>query len=462
MSFTSIYFYICLLIAVAVFYWISAKWRVSYLIGVSCVFYATYSFVYLFLLIATTLGVYVVGIWLADAKSDPQRFRLLLLGLVPVIGVLVLFKALNVADAILIPIGLSYYSFKLISYLVEVYWDEAQVERTALRFVAFSTFGPQMVSGPIQRHYQFLPQLTQQAFVTVDFALIESGLRLILGGLLLKLVVGDRLGAFVALVDQNQGQYSWSVIATSTLCYMPYLFADFAGYTNIAIGIGRLFGIESPPNFAAPFSATNIQEFWRRWHMTLTSWLGDYVFSSLRMQTRTWGDLGLAVSLLTNMTLIGMWHGFKWTFFLFGIFHGIVLTFSALTTRRRERLLKGRAYLQRLDRIFGVLSTFLLMTLSQILFQGENLSSATQRLALLVGVKGTGTLGFQDIPTDIFAPVTLCAVISFYVGFGMPGMVPIGNTWSRIVPNWLSYGLGLLLLSTCMSEAGSRFIYGQF
>jgi D-alanyl-lipoteichoic acid acyltransferase DltB (MBOAT superfamily) len=190
--------------------------------------------------------------------------RLLLLGLLPVLGALVLFKLLGITNNILIPLGLSYYSFKLISYFVETYWDERQVERSWLRFAAFSTFGAQMVSGPIQRPYQFLPQLDEKRFTATDFSFIESGFRLILGGLLLKLAIGDHLGGFVGLIDQNPEKYSWHVVAVSTLCYMPYLFADFAGYTNIAIGIGRLFGIDSPPNFASPFAASNMQDFWRR------------------------------------------------------------------------------------------------------------------------------------------------------------------------------------------------------
>ena len=462
MSFTSIYFYLCLFPVVVLFYACPPRWRVPYLLGASCAFYLTHSVVYFLLLAAATAFVFQVGLRLAAAKTDRQRMWLLWLGLLPVLGVLVSFKLLGVTSNILIPIGLSYYSFKLISYLVEISWDETQVERSWLRFAAFSTFGAQMVSGPIQRPYQFLPQLTDKRFVAADFTFIESGFRLILGGLLLKLAVGDHLGAFIGLIDQNPAKYSWSVVAASTLCYVPYLFADFAGYTNIAIGIGRLFGIDSPPNFAAPFAASNMQEFWRRWHMSLTSWLGDYVFTPLRFQLRSWGQSGLILSLMTNMILIGIWHGFTWTYLIFGVFHAVVMVVSVLTLKPRETFLKERPMLRRIDRVIGIATTFLIMTFSQIFFQAASLEAALQHLGSLLSPGHPAALGVADIPADILAPVALCALASCYVGFGMPGAAAAATRWNRIVPNWLSYGLALLLLSACMSETGSRFIYGQF
>jgi alginate O-acetyltransferase complex protein AlgI len=252
-----------------------------------------------------------------------------------------------------------------------------------------------------------------------------------------------------------------------------YLFADFAGYTNIAIGIGRLFGIESPPNFAAPFTATNVQDLWRRWHMSLTSWLGDYVFSPLwlhvdsiltrlGMASRVALDVGLVASLIINMTLIGIWHGLTWTFWIFGVFHGIVISLSALTSKRKGRFLKRHRWVARLDSIVGIITTFLVMSVSQIFFQATSLQAAILHLRLLFGFQSTGTATFQDIPADIYAPVAVCMTISFYVGFGLPGMARIAYFWNRLVPNWVTYGIGILLLSAFVNASGGRFIYGQF
>jgi len=473
MSLTSLDFYGVLAGAVLVFYSLPAKWRVTYLLTVSCAFYLTYSIRFFFLLVASTACIFLIGLKLGESKDDRQRTRLFILGLLPVIGVLVLFKVLNVTTSIAAPLGLSYYTFKLVSYLIEVYRNKNQVERSALRFAAFSTFAAQMVSGPIQRHFDFLPQLTRPRFLQFDFDFIESGLRLILGGLLLKLAIGDRLGAFIAVVDQDPAHYSWTVLATTTFSYTLYLFADFAGYTNIAIGIGRLFGIESPPNFAAPFTATNIQDFWRRWHMSLTSWLGDYVFSPLwlhvdsvltrlGMASRVALQVGLVASIIINMTLIGIWHGLTWTFWIFGAFHGIVISISALTYKRKARLLKRHPRFAHLDSIVGVITTFLVMSLSQIFFQATSLQGAFLHLRLLFGFEATGAARFQDIPADIYSPVAVCMMISFYVGFGLPGMARIADFWNRLVPNWVTYGIGILLFSTFVNVSGGRFIYGQF
>jgi alginate O-acetyltransferase complex protein AlgI len=473
MSLTALDFYGWLAVAVLIFYSVPAKWRVTYLLAVSCAFYLSYSVRFFLLLAASTAVVYWIGLRLGESRDGRQRTRLFLLGLLPIVGVLVLFKVLNVTTTIVAPLGLSFYTFKLVGYLIEVYRDKGQIERSAVRFAAFSTFAAQMVSGPIQRNFDFLPQLTKPRFLQCDFGYIESGLRLILGGLLLKLAVGDRLGAFIAVVDQDPRHYSWPVLATSTLSYTLYVFADFAGYTNIAIGIGRLFGIESPANFAAPFTATNIQDFWRRWHMSLTSWLRDYVFTPLwlqvdavltrmKMATRIALQVGLAASIVLNMTLIGIWHGLTWTFLSFGVFQGIVVAISALTSKSKSRFLKHHRRVARLDLIVGIISTFLIMSVSQIFFQAKNLQAAFLHLRLLFGFEFTGTATFQDIPADIYSPVAVCMMISFYVGFGLPGMTQIANFWNRFVPNWVTYGIGILLFSAFVNVSGGHFIYGQF
>jgi alginate O-acetyltransferase complex protein AlgI len=252
-----------------------------------------------------------------------------------------------------------------------------------------------------------------------------------------------------------------------------YVFADFAGYTNIAIGVGRLFGIESPPNFAAPFAANNIQEFWRRWHMSLTSWLRDYVFSPLWlrvdsvlahswMPTNVALNVGLAASIMINMTLIGIWHGLNLTFLSFGIFQGIAISLSALTYQRKARFLKRHRRFARLDSAVGVITTFLIMSASQIFFQAPNLRAAIIHLRLLFGFEPAGTATFQDIPADIYSPIAACMAISFYVGFGSPGMGRIADSWNRFIPNWMTYAIGILLLSTFVNPTGGRFIYGQF
>ena len=163
-------------------------------------------------------------------------------GVAAMVGVIVAFKAAGAWHGLLLPLGVSYYSFKLISYLIEVYWDDDSVERDPVMFFLFPAFFPQIVSGPIQRPEPFFTQMREVMGRAIDADQVETGFRLILGGLMMKLLVGDRLAAFIDVVDTSHSDYSYSVMLATVACYLLQLYADFAGYTNIALGIGKLFG----------------------------------------------------------------------------------------------------------------------------------------------------------------------------------------------------------------------------
>jgi hypothetical protein len=462
MSFISITFYLYLAAVLIAFYLIPPKWRTSLLVVASVVFYAHFSPYYLIPFIATTLLVFFGGLRLASAQTDRARMFWLMVCLVPVLGALIVFKTLGAFKGVIAPIGISYFTFKLISYLLEVYWNEDQVQRDVLAFAAYSFFAPQMISGPIQRPFDFFPQLKRLREGAVDSEMVNRGMTYILNGLLLKLVIGDHLGAFISIVDQSPRSYSWSLLVISTLCYPLYLFADFAGYTYIAIGIGRLFGIESPPNFNAPFAATNIQQFWQRWHMSLTSWLADYVFMPLRMSTRHLGTFGLVLSIMLNATLIGVWHGFTWTYLVFGVMLGVFLTVTALAKGPVTTALEKTPGLRPIATASGLVITFLHMVALQIVFQSISMQAALLRFRQLFGMVPTGHGTFTDIRFDVSATVPMCMLIAFYVGAGLPGIERLSRPAARFIPNWVIYGVALLLLSLMTTEIGSHFIYGQF
>jgi alginate O-acetyltransferase complex protein AlgI len=316
-SFTSPLFYIVLVPAAAVLYLLPGRWRAIYLLALSYAFYALSSLIYLVLLIAASAAVYALGLAIARSAEDRAKQAYMAVGVAAVVAVIIAFKAAGAWRGLLLPLGVSYYSFKLISYLIEVYWDEEAVERDPVIFFLFPAFFPQIVSGPIQRPEPFFAQIRDVIGRTLDADQLDAGFRLILGGLMMKLLVGDRLAAFIELVDASHTDYSYSVMVTTVACYLLQLYADFAGYTNIALGIGKLFGIEGPPNFYAPFAALNLQEFWRRWHMSLTSWVTDYLFTPLSMSLRGLGQPGLVLCFMLNMVIIGLWHGLTVNFFPF-------------------------------------------------------------------------------------------------------------------------------------------------
>ena len=460
--FTSLPFYGELTAAVLAFYLLPGAWRVTGLLVLSCAFYVSLASHWFWLLAVQAAIAYATGVGLARAKGEPMRRLILTAGLLPIVGALVLLKINVAARGILLPLGISYYTFKLISYVLEVYWDEKAVEMRPVSFGAYVSFGPQMPSGPIQRPSDFLPQLGLLRSGTFDGDMFEAGLASIIHGLMLKLLIGDRLGAFIAAVDTRPAAYDRSVLFLLAACYTLQLYADFNGYTKIAIGIGRLFGIESPQNFAAPFAARNIQEFWRRWHISLSSWTADYIFAPLRMASRDIGQAGLVFSLSASMVIIGLWHGFTLTFLIFGLLHAGYMSVSALTLPARQRVFAPHRWLQPLRAVGGMAVVFLLMTVSQIFWQARSLSSAMLHVQLLTGSVAAGNLHLSDMRTEIAEPVFVCMAIALYHGLGAPGWNKLTGPVDRVVPRWVTGGVSLLLLSALSTEAGGSFIYGQF
>jgi D-alanyl-lipoteichoic acid acyltransferase DltB (MBOAT superfamily) len=490
--FTSLQYYAALIIALGLFYTCPTRARIYYLLAISCLFYLVMAPVWFALLVGEIVIAYCVGGTLSRAETDRARNLLLFCGLIPIVGALLVLKLAGALQGLLMPLGVSYFTFKLISYLLEVYWDETQVASDFVEFATFASFAPQIVSGPIQRSRQFLRQVPRLRDGTFDPEQFEAGFFTILRGLLLKLLIADRLGAFISLVDAAPQAYRRSVLLTVVLCYTVQLYADFAGYTLIAIGIGRVFGIESPPNFNAPFSSTNIQMFWRRWHITLSSWVADYVFTPLSLSLRRAGRLGMVVSLTVSMILIGLWHGLSYTFFAFGALQGLYISVSALTMPGRERLLTRLAArptvhlgislhvktvtlsvltqpseqreLSRID-VFTPLSAafvYAMVSFSMIFWQAPSLDAAILHLRLLARTIPTGPLGFADIRTDVVDPVFACMVIAFWHGAGAPGFAWVAEHVGSRVPRWVIGGLALLLICALSTEEGSSFIYGQF
>ncbi len=460
--FTSLLFYGELTAALVIFHVLPGKWRIAALLAISCAFYVSLAPGWFWLLACQAVVGYSAGLVIARARTDLARRVVVTAALLPIVGALVLLKIDVATQGILLPLGLSYYTFKLISYVLDVFWDEEAAERRPVAFAAYVAFGPQMLSGPIQRAHDFLPQLASLRAAVFDCDRFDAGLCSIVQGLMLKLLIGDRLGAFIAVVDARPDLYHRHVLFVLAACYTLQLYADFNGYTKIAIGIGRLFGIESPQNFAAPFAARNIGEFWRRWHISLSSWTADYVFAPLRMASRDLGQVGLVLSLSASMVTIGLWHGLTLTFLVFGLLHATYISASALTLPIRQRLLAPYRWLAPVRAVFGMAVVFVLMTVSQLFWQAHSMNSAILHFRLLTGLAAAGSLDMADMRTEIAEPVFVCMAIALYHGLGAPGWAVLTGPVDRVVPRWVTGGASLLLLSALSTEAGSSFIYGQF
>jgi len=307
----------------------------------SWVFYASWNPSFLTLLLYCTVNDYLLGLAIGGASSQRRRKLWLLVSLVTNLGVLATFKYANffvdtLNDAarwlggepllgaidVTLPIGISFYTFHSMGYNIDVYRGRTPPERSFLRFAIYVAFFPQLVAGPILRAGQFLPQLARR--ISLDAAQLRSGANLFLVGLVKKTVVADNVAPLVdQIFDAPRGLPSLA-IWVGTVAFAIQIYCDFSGYTDMARGVSRMLGYEIPENFRFPYLATSITDFWRRWHISLSSWLRDYLYIPLGGNRR--GTSLTYFNLLVTMALGGLWHGASWNFVLWGVYQGFWLT----------------------------------------------------------------------------------------------------------------------------------------
>ena len=396
MAFNSFHFLIFLPVVFLVYFTLPVRARLSWLLAAGLYFYMVWRPPYLLLMLAA-IGVAYTGGRALDRTTDVRRRRMILAACVGVLlGVLFVFKYFNFFSAslarslaflgvtsnaphleLLLPLGISFYTFQLVGYVIEVFRGTSPAERRLDRFTLFITFFPQLVAGPIERARDLVPQLRPAHF---EYARTVSGLRLIAWGLFKKVVVADRIAPFVQMVYGNPTDYSGVSMIVATVGFAFQVYCDFSGYTDIAIGAARLFDISLTQNFKQPYFAVSISDFWKRWHITLSTWLTDFVYTPL---TRSrWLPLPwypkLLLCLMLTFLVSGLWHGAAWHFLLWGAMHGAFLVGSFVTQRQRKAFVR----LIRLDRVpalhagVRIVITFALVCLSYIFFRAEQVTDA--------------------------------------------------------------------------------------
>jgi alginate O-acetyltransferase complex protein AlgI len=379
MSFLSAPFVLFLTAGVIAFVLCPPRWQRHLLLALSAVFYGSYGLRPAALLLGATVLAHLCAKRIAAATDERVQRRWLWLAVGVLLLVLASFKYLPAiggasAASIVIPLGISYYTFKLIGHVIDAYWGKLGKDPDLVGVAGYAAFFAQIVSGPIQRSGDFRDQTEPTPAPTL--ALRVSGLRLILFGCFKKLVIADRLGLVVnAFYAHPRGQAA----ALATLCAYLFplqLYADFSGFTDVAIGIGRLFGVKAPRNFDSPFYAPTVQAFWQRWHMTLTSWLTAYLFTPLRMAWRNLGQLGLVASTAVTMAAIGLWHGPRWTYLVFGLVNALYVVLSTLTQKRRNRFFSRHKELAGARRLWQPLLVFHLMAAGFVFFRADSLGDA--------------------------------------------------------------------------------------
>jgi len=410
MLFNSIGYLIFLPVTVLLYYLLPYRFRWALLLAVSYFFYLLWHIEFVLVLISATLVSYFVALKMGQIPKKKQRRKYLVFSVIINLGMLVFFKYLGffteivnqVAGlagrssvipyySILIPIGISFYTFQTIGYTIDVYMGVTRPEKNIGIYALFVSFFPLILAGPIERGRRLIPQLHVEH--TFDPQLFASGLRLILWGMFKKIVIADRLSIFVQPVFNQIGYFHGPEIAIAIILKMVQVYADFSGYTDIAIGSARLLGFRLSPNFNRPFSAQSIASFWSRWHISLTSWMRDYVYFSLPFKIHGKpANWRLNLNLLIIFVLVGFWHGPYWNFIIFGLLHGSYMVLANISRPFMSGFnrVSGLTKAPRLLKGLNIMATFLLVCSTGFFFGSHPLHDSFLMIRNLADFSQTG------------------------------------------------------------------------
>ena len=390
MLFNSFAFLLFLPLVVGVHHALPGRFRWAWLLAASYLFYAWWEPAYTLLIIASTLIDWTIGLRMPQAT--PKRRKLLLAcSLLVNLGLLVSFKYYNLINgtfvewaatfgvdwpipesSLLLPVGISFYTFQTLAYAIDVYRGDLKPERHLGRFALYVAFWPQLVAGPIERAGRLLPQLT--VWRPVDAEMFVSGLRRIVWGLFKKLVVADRVGPIANAIYGDPAAFDGWGVVIGTVCFGYQVWLDFSGYTDIAIGCARLLGVDLMENFNQPHLSTSIRDYWARWHISLSTWFRDYLY--LPLGGSRVSKARHFVNLFVVFWLCGMWHGASWTFGMWGGANAVFLWVGARTRARREAFAErvGLTRVPRIRQTLQVLTTFVIAYSAYPFFRAESLS----------------------------------------------------------------------------------------
>jgi len=398
MLFNSKEFIIYYIIVTAVFFLLPHRYRWFHLLAASCYFYMTFVPIYILILFGTIIIDYYAGIWIEESENNESQQRLILISSV-VINLLVLgvfkyynffIENVNVLGAslpllnIILPIGLSFHTFQALAYLFEVYRGNQMAERHFGIYSLYVMFYPQLVAGPIERPQRVLPQFKIEHKFSWD--LFWSGLRLMMWGFFKKVVVADRISIYVDIIYTQPMTYTnFANVLLAFVFFLIQVYCDFSGYSDIALGAARTMGFHLMINFNRPLESRSISEFWRRWHISLSSWFNDYLFTAVSASARRLRRKGIILAVIVTFALSGLWHGAAWTFVVFGLIHGTGIVYEILTKDIRTRV--SRNFPPRIWRFLCWLVTISFVILAVVFFRASSFSQAIEMLKYVVTLK---------------------------------------------------------------------------
>lgn len=481
MLFNSLHFAIFLPV-VFILYWFVVNKKLKQqnilLMVASYFFYACWDWRFLFLLMFSTLLDYVTGL---KMEADPKRKKIWFwLSIIINLGFLGVFKYYNFfADSfavvlsnfgftvnplmlnVVLPVGISFYTFHGLSYVIDIYYDRIKAEKNFVDYALFVSFFPLLVAGPIERATHLLPQIKKTR--VFDYAKGADGMRQILWGLFKKVVIADNCAEFVNEIFNNYQGYSGSTLFLGAVFFTFQIYGDFSGYSDIALGTARLFGIELLQNFSFPYFSRDIAEFWRRWHISLSSWFRDYLYIPLGGSK---GGLWMKVRNTFIIFIVsGFWHGANWTFVIWGALNAIYFLPLLLSNKNRNnmQIVAQGKLLPTIKDFFQMLVTFTLTVFAWIFFRSEDVSQA---LIIIKKIFSTTFFSLPPYKKFVFSIPTLL-LITFFVIIEWCGreqkfaIETIASKWHKSF-RWFFYIFLVFLMGLYMKTEETPFIYFQF
>jgi len=402
--FNSMVFAIFLVIAFSLYWAAPARLRNPILLVGSYIFYGYWDWRFLSLLALSTVVDFTIGRWMGRTEAHRRRTQLLILSAIVNLGILGVFKyfnffvdsfsalaesfgwgTFNPALNVVLPVGISFYTFQTLSYTFDVYRRRIEPTRHIVDFATYVAYFPQLVAGPIERAQRLLPQIESRERPLPIGGRLYGALAQILQGLFKKVVIADGVAGVANSVFSSPGEFSWIANIVGVVAFAIQIYGDFSGYTDIARGVSRLFGIDLVVNFRQPYLSRNITEFWRRWHISLSDWLRDYLYISLGGNRGS--NLATYRNLMLTMLLGGLWHGASWNFVVWGALHGGYLVVHKLT--RAGKVSQDPVAWRDVP---AIVVTFFIVNLAWVFFRAETFANAFDVLEAIFTLQGGATV----------------------------------------------------------------------
>lgn len=488
MLFNSFEFLLFFPIVTILYFLLPHRFRWLHLLIASCIFYSFFIPIYILILFFTIIIDYYAGLMIEKA-SGRKRKQFLILSIVANVGVLAVFKYYNffignvnevIMDMggslnvpllnIILPIGLSFHTFQAMSYTIEVYRGHQKAERHLGIYALYVMFYPQLVAGPIERPQNILHQFREKH--TFQYDRVASGLRLMLWGLFKKIVIADRLAVVVDEVYNAPGEFhGWSIVI-ATIFFAIQIYCDFSGYSDVAIGSARVMGFDLMKNFDTPYFSRSISEFWRRWHISLSTWFKDYVY--IPMGGNRVSKWRARFNLIITFLVSGIWHGANWTYVIWGFMHGVYLVIETAIKKPKEAFYQAVGLKQNswFRNFAGVFSTFVLVGFGWVFFRANSMSDAKNMYARLFDFGSYDltqlSLANPELAAKYISPIELIScwmVIVFLFVFERYGLPYFKSgalvKWPTPV-RWSFYSLAILAILFFGVFSNNQFIYFQF